>query len=102
MAIWWIVYSFTIDTTKTIEVEKIIYNDRYFYTWFVPEYKIWDEWFIFNKDIQWYEKIHICWFSLLNNDLQEWEYLYLVSKDSCYDQADMKTVFKYNLYKTLE
>ena len=87
---------------KPTEVEKMVYNDRYFYTWFNTEYKIWEWWFIFNKETQSYDKVVICWFVIINNTLEIWEYSYLVSKDSCYDTAKTKNVFKYNFNKELK
>lgn len=102
---WFFVFVLWIDTMfpRPIEiVEKNVYHDRYFYTWLNTEYKIWERWYVANKETMSYDSVVICWFVITNNDLEIWEYSYLVSKSSCYDTAETKNVFKYNFNKTLD
>ena len=86
---------------EVVEVEKEVYRDRYFYTWFTAEYKLWEKWYVFNDTTSSYDNVSICWYIFLTSDLSVWDYAYLVWKDWCSDYVDKYIAYRYKFKKIL-
>lgn len=58
------------------EVEKVVYQ----YTWINAEYKIWQKWYWYDTEINWYREVTIDWLRLYCIEMRWNDYNY-----SCYD-----------------